>query len=364
VAVTLDADVRDDRAPFRRPRVAEFDPTGRRLAYVGTANGPATVVVRELATARETSLPIGAGELWRTEFDPSGEWIVARVVATDSNGNGRLDWPSAPSPPTARCPSPVPRYSLAERPGDDPLPRITAAAGGTFRDEPGLVVPLGTVLVAREGDGALVRVAPDGTRRKIVNAICAARVLHADPARDLLLVTCLKKNGKSEVRLLSPEGARPLGIELAQASADRSAPGAPRLVPLYPGADTVLVDLERRAVLRLTPGDRVITTVADRALLLRGRRLVAYQVGTAEKPLGAEITPLEHVLRAGTVVALPPVAVDAATGTVLGKVPASPLALATDGSVLVAAAPADASRLARGPLRWVRPAPAEGPPAP
>src|SRR5262249_25363581 len=144
-----------------------------------------------------------------------------------------------------------------------------------------------------------------------------------------------------------------LGFELLAPAGDHWAPPDSLLLPLYPGSDTVLVELPSGDATRLTPGDRVIATVQDHALVLRGRSLVLYTKGAAERVLETSVDPLAHVLRSGTVVAVPPVVVDVARGEVMGRVDGRAMALSRDGTILVPLGNgADSTRLATGPLVW------------
>jgi hypothetical protein len=350
----LDADLRDDLSSFLHPRVLAFDPTGRRLLYFQLAGTSPRIVVRELLTGLENTIDPGEGDPWRAEFDPSGEWVVVRVVRVDTNGNGRLDWPAREATkPTMRCTAPLPRYAAWERLGDEVETRVSRVSGDKAVDAPGLVVPLGDALIERDPDGALVRLEPDGKRSPLVRKACAARLLHVDAARALALVSCLDKKGRADAVLVGREGSRPLGLALGVAAGDHWLDGSPRLVALHPGADAVLLDLDKREVERLKAGDRILATAGERALVLRGQSVVVHELGGAEHLLGAGLTPLGHVLRSGSVMVVPPFVVDVARGSLLGTTDARALAVSADGAVLVAeGGPADAAHFAVGPLRW------------
>jgi hypothetical protein len=350
------ADLRDDRGSFTRPRGVSFDPTGRRLLYLRKNGAGDDIVVRELATGTEAVIAPGVGDLWRADFDPSGEFVVAKVVVSDTNGNGRLDWPSPQAlGPWMRCALPLPRYATWERPGDDITSRIAPASGGPAVDAPGLIVPFADGYVQRDGEGTIVLAKPAGQRSTMVaKKSCAGKLLHADAPRGLLVVTCENKKGRSEVRFIARGTDRPLvGVELLAPAGDHWAPPGSNLLPLYPGSDAVLVDLRNADTTRLSPGDRVIAVADERALILRGRSLVLYKKGTTERILETAVDPLAHMLRAGSVVALPPAIVDVATGEVAGRIDARALAVSRDGAFLVPrGGTADATRLAVGPLVW------------
>lgn len=347
-------DLRDDRGSFSHPRAVSFDPTGRRLLYLRKNGTTDDIVVRELATGAEAIVTPPAGELWRADFDATGESIIVRVVARDTNGNGHLDWPVPQSLGSwMRCATPLPRYAAWERPGDEASAMVAPSSGGPAVDAPGLVVPFGDAFVERDAEGALVIAKPSGQRTTVAKKSCAAKLLHADPGLGLLVTTCEGKKGRSDVRFIVRGADKSLGLELLAPAGDHWAPPGSTLLPLYPGSDTVLLDLPSGDATRLTPGDRVIVTVADHALILRGRSLVLYAKGAAERILEPSVDPLAHVLRSGTVVTVPPVVVDVSKGEVLGRVDGRALAVARDGAALVPLGnSADSTRLATGPLVW------------
>ena len=353
----LPGDVRDDLSPFVHPRAVSFDPTGHRMLYLQKLEHGGKIVVRELSTRAETIVDPGDGLVYRADFDPSGEAIVVRVVTADTNQNGRLDWPVREADtPRMRCAAPLPRFAVWERGGDEAALRVAPAQGGVARDAPGLVVPMGGALLVREADGALARVEPSGKRLPVARGGCDARLLHVDAARGLALVTCLDAKGKNEAVLVGHGPAKQLGLALSVAPGDHFVEGAPRLVPLHPGTDAALLDLDRREVEMLTNGDRILATSGARALVLRGRSLVVHELGSSDAELG-EIVPLSHMLRSGSVVFVPPFVVDVALGELLGRSEERALAVASDGALLVATGgAADAAHFARGPLEWKAPA--------
>ncbi len=352
--VELPADVRDDLSPFVHPRAVAFDPTGRRLLYLQKLELGGKIAVRELATGAEAIVDPGDGLVFRADFDPSGAAIVVRVVTADTNADGRLDWPVRESErPFMRCAAPLPRFPVWERSGDDVVLRVAKAAGGVARDAPGLIVPMGDALLVRQADGAIDRVDASGRRLPIARKGCEAHLLHVDAARGLSLLTCLDSKGKNEAVLVGQGPAKPLGLTLAVAPGDHWVEGSPRLVPLHPGTDAALLDLDRREVEMLTNGDRILSTSGARALVLRGRSLVLHELGGGDVNLGGEVSPLAHIVHSGPVFFVPPFVVDVARGKLIGKADDRALAVATDGALLVAeGGAADAKHFAHGPLRW------------
>src|SRR5581483_6300991 len=231
------------------------------------------------------------------------------------NLDGRLDWPVRESGrPWMRCAAPLPRFPVWEHGGDNAAVRVAKATGGVARDAPGLVVPVGDAILVREQDGSLTRVDASGKRIAVARKACDARLLHVDAARGLSLVTCLDSKGKNEAVLVGQGPAKPLGLTLAVAPGDHWLEGAPRLVPLHPGTDAALLDLDRREVEMLTNGDRILVTSGARALVLRGRKLVLHELGGSDVELGGEVSPLAHIVHSGTVFFVPPFVVDVARG--------------------------------------------------
>lgn len=359
----LGASIEDDRAPFLNPRAGAFAPEGARFLYLRREGDRSRVVVRNLETGAEAVIEAPSGELYRADFDPSGEWVVMRVVTTDTNANGHLEWPVPEAPgPWMRCTGPLPRFAVWERPRDDPATFVAHATGGPTVEAPSLVALFSDAIIERDPDLSLVRVRSDGSRTPFVKKGCEARLLHVDAARGLALVTCVGKKGRNDAVLVGMDTPKPLGLELAASTGDHTFTGTPRLIPLHPGDDAVLVDLDQKDVERLTPGDRIILTAGTRALVLRGHSLLIHERGGHEHPAFGAITPLGHIRKAGTVVVVPPFVVDVAAGEMLGTTPARALAVSIDGAVLVPdGRDADARHLAIGPLRWKRPDP---PPVP
>jgi hypothetical protein len=261
-----------------------------------------------------------------------------------------------------RCVGPLPRYSVWERPRDEPATFVARATGGPAIEAPGLVALLSDAIIERDPDLALVRVRTEGARTALVKKGCEARLLHVDAARRLILVTCVGKKGRNDAVLVGSDFSKPLGLELAASTGDHTLSGAPRLIPLHPGNDAVLVDLDQKSVEPLIAGDRIVATSGTRALVLRGRSLLIHELGGHDRATLGDIAPLGHVFKTGSIVLAPPLVVDVAAGELLGTTSARALAVSIDGSVLVPdGRAADAGHLAVGPLRWKRP---EGPPVP
>lgn len=355
----LGADTRDDALPYRNHRTLSFDATGRHLLYVKGRGAKARAVVRDLSTGAEKVIDPGAGDVWRAELDPSGTWVVLQMIASDTNGDGKLEWP-APEVRSNdwRCHGPVPTYAAWIDRGDTPEVRVARASGGIATPIAGFVAPFGRALLVRDTNGALWLRRSAQHRVRLDDAKCGARVLDPDVAHRLVLVACTAPKGRPKLELVGAGYRQPLNDDLASLDFDHWPKLLPRrLFAFYPGSDTAVVDFQTRKVSVLDPGDQVVQTAGTRVLVRRGRRLVLHDVASGhETALPGKTAALPDVLRAGTDAFVTPLVVDVAAGKELGKVSGQPLALASDGRALVARGRgADATHLAVGPLVWKTP---------
>lgn len=356
----LGFDDRDDVLPERQHRALAFDPRGELLAYVRRGDR-SEIVLRTLASGAERSLSDVPGEPFRLAWSPDGAWLTVTSAVDDTSQNGRVDFPARLAK-SARfsCSSPVPRFSVSPEYGDRPSTFAVRREGGAPHAVPDFVMPFGSDLLTRAKDAPLV-LELEGKKRKLTRPDCGARILHADPTRGLLLVACSvpKSPLKANVELLTPAGRIDLGVAVAPTSVDRWPVLPPsRLVALYPGSEVMLVDLERRKSLPLRPGDRVITTSGARALLRRGSSIYVYDAeALTETQLIADSGRFADVVVEGALVAVGSRVLNVNEGKLLGDVSGRPLALTREGDVLIADGGApSADRLARGPLRWRKPA--------
>jgi hypothetical protein len=381
----LGADLRRPRSDYGEHRALSFDARGQYLAYV-RRTPPVSLVVRTLEGGVERSFPIGTGELWRVQLSADARHVTFEALREDSNRNGKLDWPTPEATGEARaCEEPaLPRFRTFGYQGrGDALTRgVLTLETGTLRDVPELVTALGSALVVREADGSL-RLDRGGKRMPLAPASCGGRVLFADAERELLLATCapppppkpkrgrpVPPSGKREVWLFGAGFARNLHAELYETTTDRDAVIGARLVPVYPGSDSGLVDLERRELLMLPSGSRALATVGPQALLWRGNDLFGYDARTMrEERLAQGVHKNPDLLRAGDATLLSPFVILGATGPALSS-PSPALALTAAGHVLTsgdggrATNGSGAGVAIEGPLHWVdaRLARPDGPP--
>jgi len=358
----LAADARADALSFREHRFLSFDGGSRRLAYVRTEGQTSTVVVRELASGRELVVKPGPGRLHRARLDYTGEWLLLEVVAEDTNGNGRLDLPVRDAPPGPRpCRGPIPSFAALAARGDQPSTRAAPVRSGNAREVPGLVAAFERRLLVRGPGDELWLLDARGRRARFAAGSCRGHVIHMDVAREAALLACERTTGpepgRNEVELWSGGERRPLGVFVTAQAAD-AWPGAPtRLVPLYPGREAVLVDLERGTVHPLSEGDHVLAVSGTRALVWRGRELVLVDVeANAITPLATVAEVVPDVVRQPPMVAVGSVLVDVERGAVVGTLAERALAMTRTGEILGAlGGPGDAATLATGPLAWRRP---------
>lgn len=354
----LGADARDDALPYRQHRALSFDAGGTRLMYVRRKAGKTSVVVRDLVSGAETTIDPGPGRLWRARLTPDGTQVVLRMIVDDTNKNGKLEWPVPQRKKNSwRCHGPITTYPSWLSRGDEPAVKVAPSSGGKAKIVQGFAGTFGGSLLVRDTDGRLDLQRASGDPIRLLNDKCGARVLHADATRGLVLVACSAPSGRSPLALVGAGYHQDLKADLAAAPPDRWPAHTPRLVPLYPGPDTALLDLDTRKLTRLKHGDLVIATSRARALVRRRRKLVVHDADTGhEKTLPGRTDRLPDQRVNGHLAVVAPLVVDLDAGTVLGKVSRRPLAISSAGLVLVAEGrQAQAHQLSLGPLRWVEP---------
>lgn len=361
-ATPLPADVTRSALPYVGHRFLSFDAAGHQLLYVRPESNGRQVVVRDLISEKERVLAPGSGRLQRARLDPTGHWVLLEMVVEDTDGNGRLELPIPAGPPGPRpCASPRPRMPVWPSRGDRPSWRGAPARGGKIRDLPGLLAPMGQRLLLRLPDDQLVLEDDRGRRRRFGTGQCHGHLIHADPARERALLACERtdpeQQPRNEVELWSAGGRRSLGLYVTGQAADAWPQAAPRWIPIYPGRDALLVDLETERTHPLRAGDRVLTVDGPHALVQRDRDLLLVDLAApAERKLTRLPGPLLDLLRTPPLVVAGPWVIDVSRAELLGRVEGRPLAVARTGEVLVAVGgDGDATTLPIGPLAWQRP---------
>ena len=352
----LGADARLSAQSFAELRTLSFDPSSKHLLYVRAGVAGARIVIRNLADGSERQLDPGPGPIWRARFDPGGAFVIAELISEDTNKNGRADFPAPLSSQPRPCRAGPRRFHTWAERGDRPVTVLLPLDGSVPRLEPELVMPVGDALLLRDATGALL-LERAGKRRVLEPAACKGRIVHADAQRELFIVGCAQpKTGRVSLELVTRSERKPLGIELANVELDREVSDAPRLLALYPGPETTLFDADRRELVPLRTADVVLATRAGRALIRRGSSLLFYDADSrTEQLLPVTLERYPALLKTPPFVFVSPALVNLDAGALVGVSRARPLALSSEGRVLVPELEADGARLARGPLRWLTP---------
>jgi len=356
----LGADLRTDVGALPGHRALAFDHRGEHLAYLRPGAQGRDLVLRALGSGSERVIPTSLAEIHRLEIATGDRHAILHAVVEDSNKNGRLDWPLPPArSPRAACQGPLPRIAARYPSGDRSVKVVVPLAGGKLEPVPDLITTLGSGLVRRAPSGEIV-LHDAGKATTLASAQCSGRLLYADAPRQALLIGCTGKNSvRAEVELVAPGFRKALKVAVQPTELDAQATSGPRLVPVYPGADSLLVDLETRDVHTLEAGDLVLAVWEQRALLRNRQSLRIYDATRrSSQKLEGELARLPDLLENGRFVFVSPLLVDLERAEIVGKSQLRPLALASDGRLLVAEGGApSAERLAQGPLRWLSAAP-------
>ena len=279
------------------------------------------------------------------------------MLTEDSNKNGKADFPAplltAPRP----CAAGPGRFHTWSDRGDRPETVLVPLSGAVAIHEPDLIMPVADALLLRDSTGALL-LERAGKKRVLEPAACKGRLVHADAARELFIIGCSQKKGAGRVslELATTAAHKPLTIELASSELDRELSDSPRLVPLYPGADSALFDADKREVLPLQAGDIVVTTRAAHALVRRANGLLMYDADThSEQALPGIVDKYPQILLTAPFAFVSPLLVNMDTGAVVGQSKRHALALSNSGQLLLSEVDPDSSGLTHGPLHWTTP---------
>jgi hypothetical protein len=355
----LGADARLSAETNANVRALDFDAKSERLLYVRRNANGSRIVLRSLSDGSERELDAGPGEVWRARFDPGGAFAVLQMITIDSNKNGKFDFPAPLLSAPPACGDSLAHFRTWEGRGDRPETVLLPLSGGAPIHEPDLLLPVAEALLLRDETGALL-LDRGGKKRPLEASDCKGRIVHADAQRELFIVGCAqkKKTGHVSLELVTRDGRKPLNLELASVELDREVSDSARLVALYPGSDTLLFDADRRDLITLQPGDSVIATRQARALIRRGNALVLYDAEARhETALPGQLDKYPDILRAPPFVFVSPTLINLDTAQVAGASKQRPLALSSNGQLLLPELPSDAPNWAHGPLHWLTPPP-------
>ena len=361
----LGADARDDPSRLHGHRAASFDVQRSRLLYLrsravgyGSPGAPwtrTTAVVRDVPTGAEIEIGPGPGLLWRAELD--GDWVVMHVLTRDTNGDGRIEWATAPGSASGarRCRTPSSSAGpMAQAFGDESEIRIAPVMGGAARVVPDLLRPLGFWLLRRSNEGGLLLEGPDQRAGEIAPAACDARVLDADESRGTVVAACAAAGALAPVWAFGPWGRRAFDFTVPGDIEEQLYAGGKRIAEI----EGRLVDLERGTVRQLPEGDETIFTQGARVLVRRQGDLVLLDVDSGlQLRLAAWGEDDGSPLSAGNIVAVGSVVIDIAGARALGRYEGRPLAVGSDGRLLYAVGVREKNGLPVGPLWWEAPLP-------
>ncbi len=350
----LGADTRLSAESFAELRSAAFDTVGQHLLYLRAGDTGARVVLHDLNDDSERTFDPGPGPIWRAHLDPGGAFVVLDMLTEDSNGNGRLDFPAPMLSGPRPCGAGPPRYHAWVDRGDRAETVLVRLDTGISIRERDLIYPVGDALLERDAAGALIWERA-GKKRVLEPASCKGRVVHADALRQLFVIGCAqKKTGRVSLELVTISGRKPLGLELASVELDREPEEPQRLVALYPGADTMLLDADKLAILPLKAGDSVLAMLAGRALIRRGNALLIFDADTlSEQQLPGTLDKFPEVLLSGPYAFVSPLLVDLYAGQVVGGSHERPIALSNTGQLLLSDGEPDAAGRLGAPLHWL-----------
>ncbi|MFO7177560.1 MAG: hypothetical protein DIU78_002565 [Pseudomonadota bacterium] len=327
------------------------------LLFVRVRGREHAVIERSLDEGTERVVYAGRESIVRVTADAFGALIVVELAGPDRNGNGRFDWAHPPNDAPLPCGSPIPTVVAPRALPDPTIHVVVPRSGGAPRRITDLALVFGASLVRRSPEGALFL--DDGTtQRTLADASCKGRLLFTDPFHDQLLLGCAipKRPLRLGVELVTPTGRRPLDIDVADLALDEPARPPERLVPLYPGPNTVLFDTEQQELHWLEPRDQVLGRRGARALVRRGQDLFLFDADAKDlRALPGKLERFADVTATGPMVHVSPLVVDLDAGRVVGTAPWPVLAVAVSGAVLTATRAATANALARGPLSWKLP---------
>jgi hypothetical protein len=354
-----DVDAQADASPFAPHRSLAFSSDGKWLAYLKDEGGQRAVVVRDLLTGQQHMIDPGSGHPWRLRFSPGAQQLILTVIASDTNGNGKLDWPvpAASQPPQWRCQSVPGHYDAWLYRGDKATVRTADVTSSRFQEVPGWIAAIGGLSVARDDRGALLL--RDMTTQSLLAAEdCQGRVLHADMGRERLLVACADRAVRSRLWLVGPRHRIDTGLSVPTQNADFLPTSTPRLLPLYAGLKVVVVDFDRDQVAELESKDVVVATYGANALIVRGDTLVVADFDSLTAvELASGVEEPRRILKAGAMVVVGDLLIDLRNARLVGSAPSQTQALSSSGALLVPKAPQSDGLPPSGPYHWALSAP-------
>lgn len=129
--------------------------SGTRMTYLRKDGDHDVIVIRDLPSGAERVVSV-TGMLWRATVDPAGRWARVQVMRSDTDGDGKIEWPGGPSPVAlGGCGSDI-IHHRDPTDGDRPTVLWLDLASGALVDDPDVVGVVGDDLLRRRRDGSLV----------------------------------------------------------------------------------------------------------------------------------------------------------------------------------------------------------------
>jgi hypothetical protein len=172
--------------PYSFAPRAEIVGDGTRILYV---RDEGEVVLRELATGRQTVRRAPAGKVWRAWLDGDGEHVWADIVVADTDGDGAIAVPRADTNlVVGDCRSSAATSTWGGWYGDAPVLHV-GLDDGTFAPMAGGIAFFDGGVLARTSTGALV-VRRGEASTVIAPEACGARIVRLDRARGRVWYAC------------------------------------------------------------------------------------------------------------------------------------------------------------------------------
>ncbi len=382
-------DLRADEEYSLHHRALSFDAAGNRLLLL-RRRAPLRYeadlfdLSDGFVAERRQTYKLLPGEVWRARLPLEGPLVLFEGVPESSREGAT--WPAPPAKqPLRRCRGLLTTAGAWNGRGGTVSRTLVDTRGTLPALAPGFVAPFGSGWLRREKNGRLLLVR-GATQKQLASAACGARIVHADPSRELLVVACehyalerpktdakpakggAKKRGPAKTRfqlyLVGPGYTKELEADTAHTGLDMEPGSTPRLLPLRPGPRSVLVDLDRRRLIELQADDRVVTTHGSKALVRRGAKLSLYDADLDQTTLLADgVRPYAALLVNEPYAFVEPYLVDVGAGRIVSERVGAPLGLTSRGQLILASVAPSAETWGLGPLRLVSPHAASAPPS-
>jgi hypothetical protein len=324
-----------------------FHPSLPRLAFVASDERGVRVVVLDLETLEESSFAAPASAVERLRWDPSGK---ALIIEDDPN-------PPKSKPPRAAATLPSPcalRQPLLLVDTSRQRPRRTTVLrlrDGQSSLGTGHLLELDGAAFAWTTDKDLV-LRRDGSESKLLPRTCPSTVLGVHPGTETVLVGCAD-HGRLQLNLVSLAQRHALPVDIPQVYDLFDRVITTRLLPIYSGSKSYLVDFEQTKAWPLTDRDQLLAQAGSNVLLRRGDLVVRRHLdGPAEETLGSGVAAGARILLSpGYAYVAPRLYSARKDDSAPLVVPTTPLAIDARGCALLPTS-IEPAGLPRGPVHW------------